>query len=732
MISSRWIQWIAPWKWAPLIVVLTLQVRLTDAIYIAGYYLIIPIGAHLTRRYGRAGIIVLVLTGLPLLGQVSFKGVSTTPALGVYLSALLISWWLQTHRSVPNNFSRIRLRSWIVISFFILPLRIGLGSSDILWFSNVHWVVDGSALFFLMIFVLGVSRVAMRPVFIALTFAALFGLILEYISLPLNAAEWLQASRAELPWFGLTNLRSFYISYRFDSPAELLTAFGFLLFGRSLADQHYRNSLSLPSPMHRSWLIFAVLLLSFGGQINAYILPHDNPALHWFGSFYAIFLVSMLAGFYFRFAGILSMLFLVTIFWWIDAVLRADLNLSWLHFYFSMDHLLYVYGFGLLGIGMRAALAHTSTRLWNGEWFRYLGLYLLVIISLIPLDAPYDLLIISTAFFGGIAFTLWLNRIRGRLAKTEIALKGGWLSLACLIMMGYLVYNFSKGAWHGLQDAFQQTIGMVKQLVLAKKALDEEDLMMGAFVVGALVVGLWLLTSTLKGLLKSTTQLLADLRIILERLRNKVPIILKFRWRNNASFQGEPGRFSSGLLGALTWTNRVLLTALIVIFFTIIGYNTWVEYQNDLARERRYRDRPVSISKEQLQRQKEYEKARTDLVASLTLAAQKVLKDYPNVNVDHSDYQTTITSGWYTKPAEPQIRRRVYITIRPAIRLRDVPPKQSLSRSISVTLYRQDKGRFNLWVEHSPSLNWEDERELKNEIKQTIVTAAIAESQTNN
>jgi hypothetical protein len=49
-----------------------------------------------------------------------------------------------------------------------------------------------------------------------------------------------------------------------------------------------------------------------------------------------------------------------------------------------------------------------------------------------------------------------------------------------------------------------------------------------------------------------------------------------------------------------------------------------------------------------------------------------------------------------------------------------------------VTLYRQDKGRFNLWVEHSPSLNWEDERELKNEIKQTIVTAAIAESQTNN
>jgi hypothetical protein len=60
MIGSRWMQRIAPWKWMPLIVFLTLQGRLSDVVHIVGAYLIIPIGAHLARRYGRAGFIEVV------------------------------------------------------------------------------------------------------------------------------------------------------------------------------------------------------------------------------------------------------------------------------------------------------------------------------------------------------------------------------------------------------------------------------------------------------------------------------------------------------------------------------------------------------------------------------------------------------------------------------------------------------------------------------------------------
>ena len=78
MIGSRWMQRIAPWKWMPLIVFLTLQMRLSDVVHIAGTYLIIPLGAHLARRYGRAGFMALAQSALPLVGQVSFGSVSFT------------------------------------------------------------------------------------------------------------------------------------------------------------------------------------------------------------------------------------------------------------------------------------------------------------------------------------------------------------------------------------------------------------------------------------------------------------------------------------------------------------------------------------------------------------------------------------------------------------------------------------------------------------------------------
>jgi hypothetical protein len=140
--------------------------------------------------------------------------------LGVYLSALLIGWWLQAHQAAPHALPGPRLTAWVYLGILLLPVRLGLGAAGIGWFEDVGWVVDGLALFFLLLFVLGVGRTPAQPVFIALSVALLFGLILEYLSLPRNAAEWLQAERAELPWFGLTELRPLFIDYRFDTPAS--------------------------------------------------------------------------------------------------------------------------------------------------------------------------------------------------------------------------------------------------------------------------------------------------------------------------------------------------------------------------------------------------------------------------------------------------------------------------------------------------------------------------------
>lgn len=82
MSGTQLIRWLAACKWAPLIIVLALQMRLMDSIYIAGAYLLIPVVVHLAMRYGKDGWFVVALSGILLLGRVSIEAVSSTPAVG--------------------------------------------------------------------------------------------------------------------------------------------------------------------------------------------------------------------------------------------------------------------------------------------------------------------------------------------------------------------------------------------------------------------------------------------------------------------------------------------------------------------------------------------------------------------------------------------------------------------------------------------------------------------------
>ena len=82
MSGTQLIRWLAACKLAPLIIVLALQMRLTDSIYITGAYLLIPVAVHLAMRYGKDGWFVVALSGILLLGCVSIEAVSSTPAVG--------------------------------------------------------------------------------------------------------------------------------------------------------------------------------------------------------------------------------------------------------------------------------------------------------------------------------------------------------------------------------------------------------------------------------------------------------------------------------------------------------------------------------------------------------------------------------------------------------------------------------------------------------------------------
>jgi len=721
--------WLEPWKWAPLIVLAAMQFSF-GFLYIGGVYLVIPIAVYLTLRYGKAGWLVVAVMGIPLLGRIFHEDLNSVSAVGVYLSAVLIGWWLQSQRRVQDILPGRRLTPWIYSGFLLLPLAIGLGGTNIplpyiWWLVDIGKRVDLFPLFFLLVFVIGLGRVPQRPVLTALSVAVLFGLLLWYLDWPKNAAQWLGADAAELPWFGLTDLKPLYVVYLFDTPAEYLTAIGFFFLGGYFARQYDQGELSLPNLRQRSLLLLLVVLIGFGGEINNFLFPDHGQALQLMGSFYGIILASLLAGLYFRFNGILAMCFIVTAFWWIDGVLHADLDFIEPHFNYRLDYLLYAYGYGLLGIIMRDKLSQTTTNLWSAAWFRYLLVFLLLLVSVITLETRYVVLFIALAFFTGIAFTMWISHVRDQLAGTDIVIKGGWLSLVSLIMMGFLVYNFSAGNWQALQEIPSQALLLVQQVIVANEAVGEEDMLMLGIVVAACLITVWLLISTFTMMYKSSRKMISEVRAILVRWRSKIPIRISIGKYEQQFSRDQAARVDTYVMRALTWGSRGVLACIIVLPLVMYAYNDWLDHQESLARERERAERHNDFqpSEEMQRRDRERKEAREQLVNRLVIAAQTVLEDFPNVQVKR-DYRTTITTDWHSEPNEPQTRRRLSINISPDLHFRDMSPERALRSSLQVSAYQQSKGRFGLWVVQNQ--NYRDEWEYADNIEAKIESIAVS------
>ncbi len=729
VLRDQIMHWLEPWKWAPLIMLAAMQISF-GFLYIGGVYLVIPIAVYLTLRYGKPGWLVVVVMGIPLLGRMFHEDLNSVTAVGVYLSALLIGWWFQSHRRVPDILPGRRLTPWVYLGFLLLPLAVGLGGTNIpvpyiWWLVDIGKRVDLFPLFFLLVFVIGLGRVPQRPVLTALSVAVLFGLLLWYLDWPKNAAQWLGADAAELPWFGLTDLKPLYVVYLFDTPAEYLTAIGFFFLGGYFARQYDQGEFSLPNLWQRSLLLLLAVLIGFGGEINNFLFPNHGRALQLMGSFYGVILASLLAGLYFRFNGILAMFFIVIAFWWIDGVLRADLDFIEPHFNYRLDYLLYVYGYGLLGIVMRDKLSHATTNLWSVSWLRYLLVYLLLLVSVITLETHYTVLFITLAFFSGIAFTMWISYVQDQLIGTDIVIKGGWLSLVSLIMMGFLVYSFSTGKWQVLHETLSHALLLVKQVIVANEAVGEEDMLMLGITVVASSITVWLLISTFTMMLKSSRNMISEVRAIFVRWRSKIPIRISIGKYEQQVSRDLAAKVDAYVMRAITWGSRVVLACIFVLPLIMYGYNDWLDHQESLARERERAERRYNFqpSEEMQRRDREREEVREQLVNRLIIAAQTVLEDFPNVQVKR-DYRTTITTDWYSDPNEPQTRRRLSINISPDVHFRNMSPERALRSSLLVYAYQQSKGRFGLWVVQDR--NYRDGREYADDIEEKIESIAVS------
>ena len=727
-VSPRMANWLSPWLWAPLVMVLALEMRPLDAVFVGGAYLLIPIAGYLAARHGTNGWAVVAACGLVAFVPVEVAG-AARPELGIYFAALLVGWGLRDEPLTAGTAPLLHLNLWAYLGIFLLPIQLGLGA----WLSDIA-EFNLLAPQYLLVFLLGVRRLPVRPIVLALIAAATFGILLEYLALPRDAAEWIGARRAELPLLGMTSLRDWYAHYTFDSPAALLTALGFLYFGRFLGSPNDREVRELPPPMVRVGLLLAVVLLTFGGRINGVLAPDGGVALHWLGHAYAIVLLGMLAGFFFRFAGIVTTLFVAIGFWWIDALLRARPEDTELRLFINLGTLLYLYGFGLLGIGMRDALQGTISTLWSWLWFRYLTLYFLALLAVINVDSGGTLLLLAFAFVAGIALTMVVGHIRDRLRPQKVEVAGGWLSLLTVVMGSYLFYTFSTGAWEGALETVKRVSGLIGTLILSKTVLDEEDLMMIGIIAAVLLMTLSLIVSTLGKLIESAGQLVDDLKTLLDRLRTGEPVVITIGTpAPKVAHDVTPAEPASRLQSALTWTNRTLLAGTVVVPLTLFGYNGWLEYREDLADDREFTefDR-LSEEEREHDRQKrerarrEREQIRIVFIEKLSDVAIEVLEKFPDVVAEHRDFSGTVSTGWQIDAVDQNVRRRASVSISIALSLRvdQTPPEELIPRSIWVQVDRQERGRFGLWVE--PGFLERSDPELAKSLEADMEARAIA------
>jgi hypothetical protein len=727
-VTPRITNWLTPWLWAPLVMVLALELYPVGTVFVGGVYLLIPIAGYLAARYGTNGWAVVAASGLIAFVPVEALG-AARPELGIYVAALLVGWGLRDEPLTAGTVPLLHLNPWVYLGIFLLPVQLGLGA----WLSDIA-EFNLLALQYLLLFLLGVRRLPVRPIVVALIVTATFGILLEYLALPIHAAEWIGARRAELPLLGMTSLRDWYVHYAFDSPAALLTALGFLCFGRFLGSLTDREVRELPPPMVRVGLLLAVVLLTFGGRINGVLAPDYGVALHWLGHAYAIILLGMLAGFLFRFAGIVATLFVAIGFWWTDALLRARPEDTELQVFFNLGTLLYLYGFGLLGIGMRDAIQGTISKMWSWLWFRYLTLYLLVLLAVIDVDSSGALFLLAFTFLAGIALTMAVGRIRDRLRPRKIKVAGGWLSLLTAVMASYLVYAFTTGAWEGAQETVKGVSGLFGGLIFGKVALDDDDLVMVGFIVAASFMTLSLIVSTLRKLIESAGQLIDDLKALLERLRTGEPMVITIgaaapQVTHDVTLT-EP---ASRLQRALIWSNRALLACAVLVPLALFGYNGWLEFQEGLADDResaefdrRSEEERERVRQERERDRREREQIRMAFVERLSGAAIEVLAEFPDVVAKHGDFRGTVSTGWQVDAVDQDVRRRasVSISIAPSLRVDQTPLEESVPRSIRVQVDRQERGRFGLWVE--PGFLEQSDPELAKSLEAEMEARAIA------
>ena len=711
------------WAWLPIILLLSyrMQFGLIDP---SAPWLVLPLALWLGQRYGKMGLAVVALGGLGLPLHFSSEFIILPGHPDVYLAALFLAWLASRPEPLQSLACR-HLPPWsLPLIFGLLALSLGLwgqyyGGGIELWVL-LHFKV----LLYLFVFSLGLSRVPLSFALGSLLAVTLIGMLLDALKLPRDAAVWLDANRADLPLLGLIELKYLRLDLIMDTPAEFLAATGYLLFGRSLRDAQFAVTKQAMHMGLAAALVLALLLL--GRELNLWLLyntPVDAdyrswmvPAQRrWFGVAEAIPLAALIAGRYLGYPGLVALLAGVVAIWSLEGWLRAGFELSRFRLAISLSIPLYVFGFGSLGVQIRALLEHRTVSWWSNAWAFYLLLVLIVLLELWwPLEVPLDILWLCILFVVITGASLLVTRLWQWLAPLRKR-HTGWLALISLCLLLYSVLANYQAAWDALR-ALGDYVRQLWLLALGKQVdLELDNRMLFASLT---LLGLGVILFAVRAVLATVS----DLRDDMVKLRDRLTGLHHEREGASASDDGTGKQLKTTIaavfnrwLGRLGWACVVVALLLPAI---VGGQTAWQSYKKIQAREAKH----MARTSQTLERSQQSEENIDHL---LIAAVEEFTASWPTTRL-HTGYRhTSYDIDWYQHPDYPGERLSIRLSVEtPYTRRTDMSVNKRRQRALGVYVSRLEQGRFGLWVETRSGENRQREKIIATQIEESIVTRA--------
>jgi hypothetical protein len=668
-------------SWLPILLVTGIGLQVTDATTLWVVHLVIPIAALLGSRYGSRGLAVVALGGLPLLLQWRYAALFGGACLDIYLVSLIVC------KLAGSPWPRLQPPSRTVccLAFLLLPLSIGFYGSDS---GEFTWqlVLVFEALFYLFLFLAGAAGFSARRIGAMLAGFTVFGMVLELLRVPQDAQQLVGGSYAELPLLGYTELRTLWMEYGLDSPAQLLTALGWYFVGTHVASLDAHSTKRMTA-WHQTWLPVVLLALEgIGWEANSYLatwLTGSEPssAFMLLGSFYALPCAALLAGLLLQWRGILLVLAMLLAFFMLDGLIRAEFDLLNVQFFFDLRDPAAVLGFGVLGIGLRNRLLGAAEVLWSWQWTSYIVIVAVLLPVLFSVESLLDFLWMILSAIGAIVIGKWLALLRERYLGW-LPTHGGWLALLWLLAFLFIAArNVDVIAQMGavVQEWITANAGSLR----AGEGWYEPD---GEEFTALLILagGFVLFFSILKRFLHDAPSCGRDLRALIGILKGKrqvaeLAVMPQPDQQIPDSVWSRIGKFASSSAAVL----RNVAAGILLAFLLVQTGITFYPQDGMIAMVREWFAPEAEV----------FDDFDGDIAATNPPINpyfwQAVREAYSEIPGTVNEREGTLETEWFNDAGEPDVRQRIAISVGEMLE----------SYDLSVKLRLQRKGLLGLWIE---------------------------------